>query len=184
MLNIQFVKTRDVISPQRSSLEEAGIDFFIPIFSQVFFNDLNKCNPLHGRHYTILNRPGSEPEIELLKGGRILIPSGIKVYLPFKTCLQVNNKSGVSSKEGLIYTAQVIDATYYGEVHLGIANISNKSVFLTGGKKLLQMLHLPIYTSEMQEVGTDEYNELVKLRPTERGDNGFGSNYEQLKNKQ
>ena len=182
-MNIQFLKIRDVKSPQRSSSEEAGIDFFIPTLTNYFFKSLNECNPLHGRQYTILNRPGMEPEIELLSGGRILIPSGIKVFLQPSTCLQVNNKSGVATKEGLIYTAQVVDSTYYGEVHLGVANISKKSVYLTGSKKLLQRLHLPIILSEMEEVGLDEYNDLITNRPSERWDKGFGSNFETLKTK-
>ena len=178
-MNIEFVRVREVEVPRRASGEEAGIDFYIPKINHKLIEDINKNNILHGRHYTVLAHSFDDIiKIELFKGGRILIPSGIKVFLPHGTCLQVNNKSGRSTKDGLIFTAQVIDSTYYGEVHLGVANIGNNSVFLESNQKLLQMLHLPILLTEPLEIGEDEYEDLIKSRPSSRMDLGFGSDFE------
>lgn len=37
---IQFTKIRDVKSPNRANLNDAGMDFYIPNYSEEFLNDL------------------------------------------------------------------------------------------------------------------------------------------------
>ena len=106
--------------------------------------------------------------------GRINIPSGVycKMEEPGRALI-VANKSGVASKKGLVFGAQVVDYEYQGEIHLNVINTSPKTVRIYEGMKLLQFIETPIFTSEIEEA-----EDLPALYPdgeTSRADGGFGS---------
>lgn len=106
---------------------------------------------------------------------RVNIPSGIKCEMSNKgltggsvRALIVANKSGIAAKQGLVFGAQVVDYSYTGEIHLNVINTSDEDVRIYAGQKLVQMLETPIFTSEVEIVGS-------LTRETERGEGGFGS---------
>lgn len=104
---------------------------------------------------------------------RINIPSGIYCQMEeSERALIAHNKSGVASKHGLIYGAQVVDFEYQGEIHINVINTSSSVVRIYAGQKLMQFLELPIFTSAIEEVGSlqDLYD-----GATSRADSGFGS---------
>ena len=112
--------------------------------------------------------------IDLAFGEKILIPSGIHVNLPKNVYLKVENKSGVASKRGLIFGADVIDQDYQGEMHINLINVCNNISIINAGDKIVQMLAL--FQPIMRE--TKEYSsidELYKNKKSERGSDGFGS---------
>lgn len=82
---MKILKIRDVKTPTRANMYDAGIDFFIP-------------NDYTGK--TILQPNES-----------VLIPSGIKVNIPNGYMLTAFNKSGIASKQNLLVGACVIDET-------------------------------------------------------------------------
>ena len=88
--------------------------------------------------------------------------------------LTAANKSGVATKLGLIYTAQIVDSPYTGEVHIGVLNTSSDFVILKPGQKLTQFIHIPIFDTTPEEISNDEYDKLSVNWGT-RGNNGFGS---------
>jgi hypothetical protein len=50
---IQFTKIRDVKSPNRANAHDAGTDFFIPEWTESFYNDLlekNKKTKRNSKH--------------------------------------------------------------------------------------------------------------------------------------
>jgi len=105
---------------------------------------------------------------------RVNIPSGVycKMEEPGRALI-AHNKSGVSSKKGLIFGAQVVDYEYQGEIHINVINTSSKLVRIYEGDKLIQFVELPIFTSEIEEVSN-----LYDLYPdgeTSRAEGGFGS---------
>ena len=104
---------------------------------------------------------------------RVNIPSGIYCQMaePGRVLIAAN-KSGVASKEGLIYGAQVVDFEYQGEIHINVINTSSKVVRIYEGQKLIQFLETPIFTSDIEEV--DSLQNLYK-GATSRADGGFGS---------
>tara|TARA_R110000737_G_scaffold296317_1_gene302906 strand:- start:414 stop:845 length:432 start_codon:yes stop_codon:yes gene_type:complete len=125
---MKYSKVREVRSPNRGTLESAGIDFYIPTgFSQ-----------------------------KVMPGESVMIPSGIKIDVPHGSMLQVCNKSGIASKKGLIVGACIIDSDYQGEMHLNLWNVSNKAVVLDAGTKLVQMILVPILLPLLQEVVEEE----------------------------
>ncbi len=112
--------------------------------------------------------------VEIMPHASINIPSGIKMNLPENIFLIAGNKSGIASKRRLVYLAQVIDNDYMGEVHLNMINLSDLTVTIKAGEKIIQML--PMYQPVMREVKEfDSADELFKDKNSARGEGGFGS---------
>jgi len=167
---IKFKKIRDVQLPTRGHEYDAGIDFFVPEFDVNFIEDLKKKNDISftfyetdGKHYFLL--PPS---------ARVNIPSGI--YCQMKEpgrALIAANKSGIATKQGLVFSAQVVDFEYQGEIHLGVINTSSETAYIYEGQKLLQFIETPVFNSDIVEVDTLE--NLYPKGATSRAAGGFGS---------
>ena len=96
-MQIEFVKVRDVKTPNRGTSESAGLDFFIP-------NDYIGF--------------ALEPQKD------VLIPSGIHVKFPSGYVLKAYNKSGVATKLKLILGACVGEETLI-RTNKGLLNVSS-----------------------------------------------------------
>lgn len=167
--NILFTKIRDVKTPERGTPESAGIDFFMPDIDESFVQAFLAKNK---ESNAILFKNG----LTIPAGERVLIPSGIKVWIEDKeTMLMAANKSSMSTKYGLIFTAEVVDSDYTGEMHIGLYNTSHNPVTVYPGDKLIQFVHVPVYLSSMVEVNGEDYQKVVDFYGTMRGDGGFGS---------
>lgn len=168
-MELKFLKIRDVKSPVRGTVEAAGVDFFVPNYNEKFENDLREKNPA----ISINTVDNNELYIKLEPGHRVLIPSGIKTWMTPGTALIAANKSGVASKKGLIFGAQVVDSDYAGEVHISVINTSNDVVMIKTGEKLIQFIHTPVLLTEPEEVDEYIFNSLHDK--SQRGNGGFGS---------
>ena len=135
---------RNVKEPKIASIGSAGIDFFVP-------NDFD------------------ETKIESHKS--LLIPSGIKAEIPENHVLIAFNKSGVSTKTGLIVGACIVDSDYQGEIHLHVINTSHIDVIVKPGQKLVQFVLLPYVNPHVTFV----YDASLFQFKSHRGENGFGS---------
>lgn len=168
MSTIKFLTTRDVKPPSRANKYDAGIDFYIPNITQEFAEEIKSKNPLIADSII-------EGRIELLPHNRVLIPSGVYCQMEEPNrALIAANKSGVATKNGLIFGAQVVDYEYQGEIHLSILNVSDSIVVLTSGMKILQFLETPIFTSVIEvQSGKEPSNFYSEI--TTRGADGFGS---------
>lgn len=187
MNRLRFTKVRKVTTPSRGNVGDAGLDFYIP--EDLTFEQLVKANECSGvplffvQEYTV-PRPGKAyvytSGVGMVKGiilgpnSRILIPSGIRVLIePRESMLTAANKSGLA-KKGIIFTSQVVDSPYTGEVHIGIANIGADNYEIMAGKKATQFIQVPVILSEPEEISEEEYLKLSENWGT-RGNNGFGS---------
>lgn len=141
---MKISKIRDVKTPTRGTARSAGIDFFVP-------NDY--------------------PEVTLLPGKAVLIPTGIKADIPTGYMLTAFNKSGVATKQSLIKGAEVCDEDYQGEIHIHLINIGTDPQVITPGQKLIQFVLVPVFYDTIEEV---PFEELYSVE-TERGVGGFGS---------
>ena len=126
--------------------------------------------------------------IALRKDDTLFINSGIKVALDTiftERNLDLNdlgigigglyvNKSGMGNK-GFDVRACLVDRDYSGYVHLSVAYTkqSDEPLIVYCGDKLVQMMLIPIFHTEYEEISEDEYNELMSN--SERGSDGFGS---------
>ena len=113
----------------------------------------------------------------------LFINSGIKVALPtINKNLGIGigglyvNKSG-KGNAGFDTRAVLVDEDYSGYVHL--SQSYTKDLYTEGqnivycGDKLVQMILIPVYYEEYEEINEDEYNKIMK--DSLRGSNGFGS---------
>lgn len=170
-----FQRVRDVQRPSRGTSEASGIDFYVPRFNVTFIKDIKSKNPdissmKPGCFEYIIDTHNNS--ILLAPGARIIIPSGIKVRGLKDISLNAHNKSGVSTKKGLIYGAEVVDKDYRGEIHISIINTSNFIVEIKENEKLIQFLQEFVNIGELEEVSSGE--ELF-LEESERGENWQGS---------
>jgi len=168
---IKFLKEREVKNPGRANSTDAGIDFYVPTFTREFLIDLFEKNKDTFSDMSISFDNGS-CFVDLPPLSRILIPSGIRCKMGVERMLCAANKSGVASKLGLIFGSQVVDSSYQGEIHISIINVSNDTVKIFEGMKLIQFIETPIILSEI-EITTESENFFDEK--TERGDKGFGS---------
>jgi dUTPase len=185
MNRIRFCKVREVEVPSYANQWDAGLDFKIP--SNLTIEDIRKANDKAedivisptisgtGMVKTVINQStGFITSLVLGPHSRVLIPSGIRVLIePEDSMLMAANKSGKSYKKGLVYTAEIVDSPYTGEIHLGICNTSSTTQTIEVGS-ILQFIHVPIYITPLEEISVEEYETLATTWGT-RGSNGLGS---------
>ena len=155
MNRFRFIKVREVVSPNRANPNDAGLDFYVP--TNLYPEDIHTKNEFDSEGYA-LDVPFGEVfvrHIALKPGHRILIPSGIK---------------------GLLFTAEIVDSPYVGEIHIGIYNTSQETQIIEAGQKLVQFIHVPIYITEPDEIQQEEFYTESQMWGS-RGDKGFGSSH-------
>ena len=120
---------------------------------------------------------GERNEIVLEEGLAIVpreskvIPTGIKVEVPYGYMLEVKNKSGIASKRMLITGACVVDPGYDGELYVNLHNIGLNTQYVKPGDKIAQAVLIPIVHCEIEEVFDAEMLNIDSAR----GTGGFGS---------
>ena len=99
----------------------------------------------------------------------IKIGTGVCVQIPQNHFGAVCARSGIATKKGLapINAPGIIDADYTGEVIVALHNFSTEHQTIVNGERIAQLI--------IMEFKPVEFNEVDELRPTERGDGGFGS---------
>lgn len=185
MNKIRFTKVRDVKSPSRGNVGDAGIDFYTPVDltlddlisanKDVEFISVSTESSFSGMVKVILDDEGHVKKLRIGPHSRVIIPSGIKALIePLDSGLIAANKSGVSTVKGLVYTAEVVDSNYVGEIHICVANTSLSSTDIEMGKKLMQFMHLPVYMTTPEEISVEDYEKEAKDWGS-RGENWQGS---------
>jgi dUTP pyrophosphatase len=200
---IKFAQSRIGKKPIRAYQFDAGIDFFVPTFTSTFIKDLinknqfllNRVTPTSCQVYLTVQYNVTDkiekyiPEnlsivkfdaklnmsyFELEPAERILIPSGIYCQMEsVDRALIAANKSGVATKTGLVFGAQVVDSQYQGEIHISLINTSKEVVRIYEDMKVIQFVETPIYTSVLEFA--DTVDDLYNAIKSDRGTGGFGS---------
>jgi dUTP pyrophosphatase len=163
---MKFAKIRDVKTPSRGTDKSAGIDFFVPNYSEEYLSIIKEKNP-----YIQIDKTG----ILLHSLKRILIPSGVKVAVPEGYDLCVHNKGGVAVKKGIIFGAQVIDEDYQGEILISVINVSDETQLITWGEKITQMILREVNYENAEECTLDELKSIYEQRNSQRGEGALGS---------
>lgn len=168
-MKMLFTLVKDVTHPSRAHVSDSGIDFFVP-------NDLIwvQMTPSDERPWRKLEEDERGKYIPVLPWEGALIPSGVKVCVPFKYDLVFANKSWVSSKTWLIVWAQVVDSSYRGEIHLHLINTSTMEKRIYLGQKLVQGIIREVILADLEQIEVEQYE---TLSDTERGQSGFGSTW-------
>ena len=104
------------------------------------------------------------------RGGRALVPTGVKLALPDNTVAMVCTRSGMAHKAGVIVTNApgIIDSGYRGELFVNLYNTSTHDYRVMPGDRVAQLVIVPFITAEF--VPVDDVAD-----DTERGTGGHGS---------
>jgi len=138
-ITIKIQKISDVPTPEYAHKGDSGVDLY------------------------------SSEDYDLKPMERKLIPTGIKMQIPFGYEGQVRPKSGLATNHGISQANAVgtIDSSYRGEIKVPVINLSNKSYLIEKGKKIAQLIF-----SKVEEA---VFEEVEQLSVTTRNDRGFGS---------
>lgn len=161
---MKIAKTGLVKTPTRGTKASAGIDFYLPTFTDEFFIDLITKN--QAKKYDTDGK-----YIYIHAHSSLLIPLNIKAEVPKGFALIAYNKSGVCTKKGLIAGACVVDSDYTGNIHVHLINTTNKAVEVIANEKIIQFLLMPVDHCEIEEINLED----IHTVQTERGEGGFGS---------
>jgi len=154
-MNLKVYRLRkDAKLPLRVHNSDAGMDLFY-------------CPDGDAERNTIALQEG----LAILPRESKVIPTGIKVEVPYGHMLEVKNKSGIASKRALITGACVVDPGYDGELFVNLHNIGLDTQYIKSGEKIAQAVLVPIVHCGVEEV-TDA--DVLNLNSS-RGDGGFGS---------
>jgi len=104
---IRYTDIRNVKYPEKTYPTDAGIDFFIPVFDEKFRRDFLQNPSNEGCSFETRN--DQDYTLKILPNHNAVIPSGIKVEIPYGHMGLFLNKSGVATKKDLLLGAQVID---------------------------------------------------------------------------
>lgn len=103
------------------------------------------------------------------RGGRAMIPTGLKMSIPDGYEMQVRPRSGLAAKHGIsvINAPGTIDSDYRGEVCVILVNHGDTPFHVRRGERIAQGVFSKVYQLPLVEVET--------LTETVRGAGGFGS---------
>lgn len=107
-------------------------------------------------------------EDKILKSGeRYNFSLGIAIEIPQNYVGLIWERSGLATREGVISLGGVIDSGYRGEIIVALWNLSRKTVKISQGERIAQLLIQPAIQAKIKQV--------KNLSETKRGANGFGS---------
>lgn len=98
--------------------------------------------------------------------GQAVVDTGVHIQIPHGYVGFLKSKSGLNVKNDLTGDG-VIDAGYTGSVVVKLYNHGNNFHVFERGDKIIQLVLLPIFTPDLEQVD--------HMDDTERGDAGFGS---------
>ncbi len=105
--------------------------------------------------------------VEIAPMQRVQVRTGIATEFPSDCVGLFWDKSGLSHKHGLKTLGGVLDASYRGEILVGMINLSNETYILERHHKVCQMVMQPLIVPEVVETN--------ELSDSSRGEGGFGS---------
>jgi dUTP pyrophosphatase len=111
----------------------------------------------------------ADAAVEILPGGRAVIPTGVAIALPPGSEGQIRPRSGLAARHGVtvLNTPGTIDADYRGELQVILVNTGAELNIVSRGMRIAQLVIAPIQQAKLVE--------LTGLDATERATGGLGS---------
>lgn len=98
--------------------------------------------------------------------GNVIVDTGVHVALPHGCAGLLVSKSGLNVKHDVTSTG-LIDEGYTGSIVVKLYNNGPEDYELASADKITQLVVVPVICEPLEQVSA--------FRPSERGDNGFGS---------
>lgn len=173
MINFLVEPGYKVRKPERE-FGNAGIDFFIPEYTETFVRDFEQKNL--PENASLLTYSNGVTVVRIGPHGRANIPSGIRSRFAVNIALEAHNKSGIASKYGLIFGASTVDASYQGIIHINLINTTDTTIELPLGMKAVQFIPRLIDISDVAVYDDMSFEEFYRdFEHTNRGEGAFGS---------
>ena len=98
-----------------------------------------------------------------------LVPTGLSIAFSEEYEIQIRPRSGLAAKNSIsiLNTPGTIDSDYRGEIKIILFNHGSKEFIINNKDRIAQMILMPVYKIEFEEV--------ENLPETLRGKGGFGS---------
>ena len=160
MISFYMEPGYDVKKPERE-FGNAGIDFFIPHYTDTFDAAFNDKNVTEQANLFFNKELGWH--IEIKPHGRVNIPSGVRSRISSDIALEAQNKSGVATKHGLVYGASTVwklEESIDSLIALAVKTLSDRPLFFL----------INSYTTGLSPLAM-QY--ILKLRLEESGHFGF-----------
>ena len=100
---------------------------------------------------------------------RVIVPTGIRVEIPFGFEMLIRPRSGLAVKHGISLpnTPGTIDSDYRGPLGVALINLGAEAYVIRHGDRIAQMIIAPVVQARFEVV--------EQLSQTARGEGGFGS---------
>ena len=110
-----------------------------------------------------------EHPIKLSPKSSCLVPTGLSFAFTEEYEIQIRPRSGLAAKNNIsvLNTPGTIDSDYRGEVKIILYNHGNSIFTINNKDRIAQMILMPVYKMELEEV--------KNLPESLRGKGGFGS---------
>jgi len=113
-------------------------------------------------------RAAVENDLIIEKGKFALVPTNLRVEIPYGYEIQVRPRSGLAAKNGIgvLNSPGTIDSDYRGEIKIILFNFGSEDFVIKRGDRIAQMILSKVYKMVLEE--THELNN------SQRGVGGFG----------
>ena len=100
---------------------------------------------------------------------RSIVGTGLFIELPIGFEAQVRPRSGLAAKKGItvLNAPGTVDADYRGEIGVILINLSHENFTIENGERIAQLV--------IAKHERAEWDDVVELTETARGEGGFGS---------
>jgi len=101
--------------------------------------------------------------------GRVKIPTGLRVEIPYGYEGQVRPRSGLAINLGLtvLNSPGTIDSDYRGDIEIILINFGTQDAVIKDGQRIAQLVIAPVCRAQLVETAC--------LEESVRGSSGFGS---------
>ena len=109
-----------------------------------------------------------ESELTLEPGAIARVPTGLMIAIPQGWEAQIRPRSGIAVQHGVTLpnAPATIDADYRGEIQVPLINLGRSAFVVQRGMRIAQIV--------FGRVGAASWHEVSELKPTSRGEAGFG----------
>lgn len=113
-------------------------------------------------------RAAVDEDLIICKGSFMLVPTNLRVEIPYGYEIEIRPRSGLAAKNGIgvLNSPGTIDSDYRGEIKVILFNFGQEDFIIKRGDRIAQMVLSKVYKADL-DLSDD-------LNNSGRGEGGFG----------